>query len=117
MTFFSFDATFLYETNVVRFRNAIILLRVSQVSRHSCICCSAQQRSVGSTNARKYLQKLNQCEVYTTHMPFMLDYGDGSITYEFALRTKAGVPQYLPRITTPWTGTDNRIPITGRVDP
>jgi hypothetical protein len=62
--FFSFDVTFLYETNAT-FKNAIILLDEPGLHLHA-----AAQRDL-LKRIREYA-KGNQL-IYTTHMPFMID--------------------------------------------
>ena len=62
--FFSFDTTFLYETNGT-FRNAVILLDEPGLHLHA-----AAQRDL-LVRLKEYAQG-NQL-IYTTHMPFMID--------------------------------------------
>ena len=90
--FFSFDMTFMYETNG-EFKNAIILLDEPGLHLHA-----AAQRDL-VTRIREYAQH-NQL-IYTTHLPFMIDFSKLESTYVAEDHGKQGT-----KASKCWAATD-----------
>jgi len=90
--FFSFDMTFMYETRG-QFHNAILLLDEPGLHLHA----AAQQDLLARIREYAHTNQL----IYTTHLPFMLDFSRPS-----AVRIAEDNGQDGTRIYTDWDGVD-----------